>query len=90
MARLPKGEFDELDSEYKDGIASMTKEEINNRISEIAKAEAESQAAKKEDQELKEAKLKASVAGEGYRESTKLAKLRIKYCIQILKDRGQE
>jgi hypothetical protein len=88
--RPHKGEFADLDTEWKDSIAAMPVEEINSKIAEVAKAEAENQKVMKEDQQLAEAKMAAKMAGEGYREATKMSKLRIKYCVRVLADRGHQ
>jgi ElaB/YqjD/DUF883 family membrane-anchored ribosome-binding protein len=89
MSRQAKGEFDDLDSEWKDGIVAMTSEEIDQRIADTAKAEAENQKAKKEDAHLESCRTAVKVASEGYREHTKMSKLRIRYCMQVLGDRGK-
>jgi hypothetical protein len=88
--RPRKNEFEDLDSAWKDGIAGMTEEEINNKIAEIAKAEEENQKLKKEDEQLAEAKEAAKIAGEGYKEASKLSKARIRFCMRVLSDRGHE
>jgi len=90
MAKQQKGEFDDLDSEWKDSVVSMSEEEINNRIAEIAKAESQNQQDKKDDQHLQECRLACKEAGMLYSENTKMSKLRIKYCMRILRDRGKE
>ena len=90
MVNVKKDEFADLDQDWKDSIVSMSKEEVNSKIAEIAKANEELQKAKKEDEDLQEAKLAAKEAGEIYRSSAKMSKLRIQYCIRVLDDRGVE
>jgi hypothetical protein len=87
--RPKKDEFADLDGDWKDMIVGMSAEEINNRIAEIAKAEQEVQALKKEDADLNAIREQYKVASSGYREHTKQSKLRIKYCMRVLSDRGQ-
>jgi hypothetical protein len=87
--RKRKDEFADLDSDWKSGIASMSTDEVNARIAEIAKAEQEMQATKKEDEDLNSLREQLKAAAQGYREHTKLSKLRIKFCMRVLADRGQ-
>ena len=90
MKKQAKTEFGDLENDWKDGIAAMSTEEIDKRISDIAKAEAESQKAKKDDQHLQDCKESVKAAGEGYREHTKMSKLRIEFCMRVLEDRGKK
>lgn len=84
-----KDVFEDLDSEFKTTVDSMTDEEIKRRISEVAIAEHENQANKKQDQDLAERLAQAKMAGEQYREATKANKLRIGYCHALLAARGK-
>jgi IS5 family transposase len=87
--RPAKSEFADLDSDFKDAIAASTPQEINDRIAEVAKNEEENQKAKKEDQQLVEAKAAAAAAGAGYKEASKMTRLRIRFAMRVLSDRGQ-
>ena len=82
--------FAGLDGDFKDAVTGSTTEEIRRRISKVAAAEEENLKAQKDDQQLKEAKQAAKDAGEQYREGTKLNRLRIRWCLRTLKDRGVE
>jgi predicted neutral ceramidase superfamily lipid hydrolase len=84
-----KDRFEDLDSDYKSAIDSASEEEIRRRISEAALNEAQNQENKKQDQDLKEKKEAAKMAGEQYKEATKSNKLRIGYARSILEARGK-
>lgn len=84
-----KSPFADLDQEYKDGIASMTEEEINKRIAEVAKAEHENRENKKKDQDLKNQQALAKQAGAQYADATKMNRLRIAYGYFILESKGK-
>lgn len=84
-----KDKFADLDSEFKDAVASMTETEIRNKISTVALAQMEVEMKKKADQALQEAVEKAKIAAEGYKESTKMNKLRMKFCRRVLADQGK-
>jgi predicted carbohydrate-binding protein with CBM5 and CBM33 domain len=88
--RPAKSPFADLDLEFKDAIASMSTEDINKRIAEVAKNQEENLKAMKEDQQLAEAKAAAASAGAGYKEATKMNRLRVRYAMEILGARGQE
>ncbi len=85
--RKKKLEFEELDSEFKDTIASLSDEQIKQRMAEIAMNEQENQNAKKADTDLEEKIAQAKYAGEVYKEATKFNRLRTKYCCEIINAR---
>lgn len=90
----PKGSknklaFDDLSSDFKDAVAQSTPEQIRNRIAEIAMDEARNQTMKASDEDLAEKKEAVKFAGEGYATNTKQNKLKIKYAMMILEDKGK-
>lgn len=85
--RKKKLEFEELDSEFKDTIASLSDEQIKQRMAEIAMNEQENLNAKKADADLEEKIAQAKYAGEAYKEATKFNRLRTKYCCEIINAR---
>lgn len=85
--RVKKDQFADLPADWKDAIIGSSEEEINKRIAELAKNEEENQKAKKDDADLTEKKEQVKFASEGYRESTKGYKLRMRWIMQILGDR---
>lgn len=92
MARKFKGEKDpyaELDSEWKDGIASMSDEDIKQRVADIALNYEELMKAKKNDEDLKQKVAEATEAGRVYKEGAKGSRLRIQYARMILEARGK-
>ena len=80
--------FADLDTDFKDAIASSTPEEINKRISDIAKAEEENLRAKAEDQDLAEKKAQAAEASVQYRDASKMNRMRIRFAMRVLGDKG--
>jgi len=92
MPKMPKVKdpFADLDSDWKDAVAQGTVEEINARIAEVAKAEALNQEAKSEDVDLASLKEQVKEAGAQYAEATKANKLKVRFCMRVLGDRGQE
>lgn len=92
MPKMPKVKdpYQDLPEEWKDAVAQGTVEEINARISEVAKAEALNQEAKEQDLDLASLKEQVKEAGAQYSEATKANKMKIKFCMRVLGDRGQE
>jgi hypothetical protein len=86
--RPKKGEFEDLDSDFKDAIASSTVEDINKRIAEVAKNQETNLKSMAEDQDLAEKKEAVKDASAQYREATKANRLRIAYCMRVLGDKG--
>jgi hypothetical protein len=81
--------FADLNPEFKSALESMTDENIMKRVSETAMAEHENRQAKTRDQDLAEKVATAKMAGEQYREATKMNKLKIAYAYFILESRGK-
>lgn len=90
VGRPRKPQFDLVPSELKDAIGSMGTDEINKKISEVAKAECVNKQAMKDDMQLKEARVAAAMAASGYKEATKTANQIIEFCRRVLADRGKE
>lgn len=84
-----KGPFDDLDSDFKTTVENMSDDEIKAKIFEVACNEVDNLKAKKDDQDLKDAKERAKMAGEVYVEATKFNKMRIGYAKYILESRGK-
>lgn len=92
MPKMPKVKdpYADLPGEWKDAVAGSTAEEINARIAEVAKAEALNQEAKSQDMDLASLKEQVKEAGAQYAEATKANKLKVRFCMRVLGDRGQE
>ena len=88
--RPKKPEFDFISDELKDAINGMTKEEINGKISTVAKAESVNKEAMKADEHLKECRVQTAEAAKQYKDNTKANNQIIKYCMRVLDGRGQE
>jgi len=71
-------------------ICSMGDEEINQKIAECAKLEAEQRRIMGEDPKVLKVKDELKVLLEPYREDIKGAKLRIDYATMVLNNRGKE
>jgi hypothetical protein len=84
-----KDQFDDLDSDFKDAAASMSPDELNARIAEVAKNEQENLKLKTEDEDLKAKKAQATEAGKVYKEGSKQNTLRIKFLMRVLGDKGK-
>lgn len=86
----PKDKFDELDEDFRNGIASMSEAEIRERIAKISLDQAALMEAKEQDEDLKAKKEVAREAGAIYREGTKANKLRIGFARRVLGDKGKD
>lgn len=76
--------------EFFDACQTLTESDIDARLAQMAKdSEAVSEAAAN-DKELKETKDKASYLGAPYREAKNVLKLKLRYLVKLLKDRGRE
>lgn len=89
MGRPRKDPFSLLDDEFKMAIASMSPEQIKNRIAEITLAQIENMKQKEEDQDLAEKKEQAKEAGAQYREATQANKVKVAFCKRVLGDKGK-
>jgi hypothetical protein len=88
--RKPKDQFSELSGEEKDAIASMTDEEIKERIAKITMDQAALEDAKKNDGDLKECQERLKVARAPYKEAATRFKQLIAYKRATLDARGKE
>ena len=87
--RKKKQPFEDLDQDFKDTVANMKDEEIKTKLCEVAINEHENRQAKKQDMDLQQKQEAYQLAGEIYREATKMNKLRTAYCYDILAARGK-
>lgn len=84
-----KSDFDLLSGDFKDGVAQSSPEQVRDRIAQIAMDEANNQKLKADDQDLADKKEQVKLAAEGYVEATKQNKLKIKFAMQVLEDKGK-
>ena len=87
--RPKKDPFDSLAPEFKSAIEGGTEEEIRQKISLVALAEAANQEAKGNDEDLKNQGIIYKEAGAQYKEASKANKQKISYCRSILEARGK-
>lgn len=86
--RPKKDPFEDLDDDEKNKFAGMSRDEIKLAMAKVAMDEQDNQSAKEEDQDLKEKQELAKEAGEQYRQSSKLNKLRQNFLRRCLEDKG--
>lgn len=86
--RKPKSEYDDLPAEFKDEIAACSLDTLKGKLAELVKTEEANTAAKAADEDLNSLKEKLKVASEPYNEITKTNKLKLKYMISVLADKG--
>ncbi len=84
----PKDPFADLTPEFRDAVTDSTREEIENRIAEVALADVELRTMKEDDQDLAEKAEAHKEAGAVYRDGFKSNKLKIKFMKQVLDDKG--
>lgn len=84
-----KDKFEDLDQDFKNEINGKSPEEIKKVVAKVALDQNELMKAKKLDQDLQDKLELAKEAGAVYREGTKMNKLRIGYCSQVLEDKGK-
>ncbi len=75
--------------EFVEEIAAAQSPDLNNRLSELAKNMEAVDEAKDADQALKDAKQQSFDFGAPYRDAKKAIKLKSRYIIAMLKDRGE-
>lgn len=80
--------FKDIDEEWRDKVAALSAVEVKAVLAELAYNENENQKAKEEDQDLASKKESYDSAAEGYKEATKSNKLKTKYALKVLSDKG--
>src|SRR6266404_4959877 len=95
MGRRPgsknkKNKFDGLSTEFKSSVDSISKEELQVRLAEVAKALELNAATQKADPDLAEKKQAVKDAGAGYGEQKKELRLKADFLIVALSDKGDE
>lgn len=87
-SKMKKNKFDDLPQDWKDALESSSLDELKSKVAEVAKTEFLNQSEMKADQDLNEKKELVKVASAGYREVTKLNKLKLSYLTQMMADKG--
>lgn len=90
MARPKKNKdpFAELPESFKDALATADEQQLKDKLSEVAKSQEDNKSAMKADKDLNDLKEKVKVASSGYTEVTKTNKLKTKFVIRLLADKG--
>ena len=86
--KAQKDPFIDVPEEFKDAVAGMNVDEIKQRIAQVALDQVELMKAKKEDGDLLEKREAYKEAGMGYREGTKMNRVKIEYCKQMIDNKG--
>lgn len=89
-AKQKKGEFDDLSNEFKDAIAQSAPTEIKQRVASIVLEHEDLMKAREDDKDLHTKKEAYEQADTVYRTSKKNLKLKLKYCRQVLSDKGKD
>lgn len=86
--RKEKDPFEDLNDEFRAKIDGASETDLREEIANIALADGELMAAKQLDQDLKEKRQAASIAGAIYREGFTANRLKQKYIRQTMESRG--
>jgi hypothetical protein len=74
--------------EFADEVASLSVQDLNNRLATLAKAAEESMQAKEDDEELEEAQTHSRELAAPYRDAAKMIRTKSKYIIGTIKEKG--
>jgi Flp pilus assembly CpaE family ATPase len=83
-----KDPFEDVDSDFKDAVASMSTDEIRSQIVKVSINQMELMEAKKEDQDLSDKREAYNDANSIYRDGTKQNRLKLEFCKRVLGDKG--
>jgi hypothetical protein len=91
MAKAKKSlqeKIQEEQPEFAGEVAGLSVDQLNARLAEQAKAAEWNEQAKEDDEELEEAQAHASELGAPYRDAKKAIRLRSRYLIALIKEKG--
>lgn len=83
-----KDKFESIPSEWRDAVAGGSAEDIRARIAEVALNQEELSKAQENDEDLSNLKEQVKVASEGYRDGTKMNRLKIQFAKRVLEDKS--
>ena len=86
--KSPQQKFEEENAEFVGEVVGLTVGELNSRLAELAKATEWNQQSKEDDEDLEEKKKAASEAAAPYRDAAKALRLKSKYLIKLIKEKG--
>jgi hypothetical protein len=81
--------FDTLDGDWRDAVKGKVSQDLKLMLAQVAKDEEENLHAKVEDQDLLLAKEKLEELGYDYKAATKVNKLKVKFLLWTLRNRGE-
>lgn len=91
MAKAKKSlqeKVQEEQPEFAGEVAGLSVDQLNARLADQAKAAEWNEQAKEDDEELEEAQAHASELGAPYRDAKKAIRLRSRYLIDLIKEKG--
>lgn len=91
MAKAKKSleeKMKEEQPEFAGEVAGLSVADLNARLAEQAKASEWNQQAKEDDEDLEDKKAAASEAAAPYRDAAKAIRLRSRYLIKLIKEKG--
>lgn len=74
--------------EFADEVGALSVQDLNNRLANLAKANEENEQKKEDDEELETARETASELAAPYKDATKALRLKSRYIIAMIKDKG--
>lgn len=80
--------FERIDTEWRDRVGVMDSAGLKAILVEVTQNEAQNQEMKEQDEDLASAKEAYDTAGAGYKESTAMNRLKIKFALRHLKAQG--
>jgi hypothetical protein len=91
MARTKKSVQEKVQQEYPEfvtEVVGLSEDQLNGRLATLAKNLEESENAKEADEELADAQILASELSGPYKDAKKALRLKSKYVISLLRDKG--
>lgn len=81
-------QFQKDNPDFAGEVAGLSVQDLNNRLAEFAKAAEWNETKKEEDEDLARAQAEAKEAGAVYRDEKKALRVRSKYVISLIKEKG--
>jgi hypothetical protein len=81
-------QFQKDNPDFASEVAGLSVQDLNNRLAELAKANEWNETKKEEDEDLEKAKGLASELAAPYRDEKKALRVKSKYVIGLIKEKG--
>ncbi len=91
MARAKKSLQEKVHEEMPEfaaEVAGLAVQDLNNRLAALAKGAEENEQAQEDDEELEQARAEASELAAPYRDAKKALRLRSRYVISLIREKG--